>query len=317
MPSINELFGNAANENDPFDMDAFLAQVDKEIETSNNRMYGSSNVSAAASDEGTEVPASSADATSEGTLVIEDANADAGGESADGTSRPPTATSGFSTAEMERLADLERQMEAIADAIPATDSASPTITETPLPDFITEHDRAQVEMFRRLQRLESEQAQRQQQSAEQARYQALYNAATRAINTFKNKYGDKLDQVDIEGLAQNVASSPMARIIQQGDPNVAESAFGDLLESTLWKHEQFRSKVLAANTEVPTEVEAAKEASAARKRVLSGLSAAAAPVGDVPAGSLSARPDGRLDEQSRKRLIATVVNQFRAASGGF
>lgn len=313
MPSINELFGNASNEKDPFDMDAFLEQVDKEITTSKTRLYGSSNVPTEETDEGTEVPASSADATSEGTLVIEESEVGTGGEPEVVPSLTPPATPVFTEAEMDRLAQLERQIEKIAES----SEPEPVVVESALPDYITEHDKAQVEMFRRLERLEQEQVQRQQQQQHQEQYEAIVGAATRAITAFRARYQDKFDSNDIEQLAKVVAESPMARVIQQGNPALAEGAFSDLLESTVWKHEQFRSKVLAANSEVPTEAIAAKEASANRKRVLTGLSAAAAPVGDVPTGSLSARPDGRLDEQSRKRLIATVVNQFRAASGGF
>ena len=316
MPSISELFGNASNRENPFDMDAFLQEIDKEIQQSHSRVYGSATISVPASDESTVETTSSADASTEGTLVTEDAGSGTDGESPSEPSlaQADTTVPSFVEEELARFAEIENRLKEIEVQTPEPE---PTVAESPLPDYITEHDRAQVEMFRRLERLESEQSEREQRRMAEAKEKQLFEAATRAVATFRSRYENKLNDIDITNLTKVIGASPIAKVIAKSDPALAEQAYIDLMESTLWKHEEFRKKVLTAESGMPNPAQVEKEASANRKRVLSGLSAAAAPVGDVPTGSLSARPDGRLDEQSRKRLIATVVNQFRAASGGF
>ena len=88
------------------------------------------------------------------------------------------------------------------------------------------------------------------------------------------------------------------------------------LEFVLRSNDQLLAKVLGAPAPAPVPTGQTPE-SQGRKRVLTALSSAASPGGDVPQRpAIEHREDGRLTEKSRLNVVEELVNRMRAEGEG-
>lgn len=320
MPSIQELFGPAPDSG--FDLEAFLRDGEGLAADSAAKQYARAGIAAPTEAlPGAGDPPTAAGVPAEPPVATPAPGGELGGD-IERTPVPPAPPSALDAIPPDRqavLLSLDRAMQdpdlrsrvlgALEPPAPAPAPPAPQ-----LPAHI-DPESFEAQMWTRLNQIGErmdQMASAEIERLEQARFtQRASAAANEAGSRFAARYEGRLSHEDVAAIATQAGSSGIAERFANGAPDLA-AAFDQALEHVLWTNESWRQKLGTNQAPVATPEQQAAAEATTRKRQLSALSTGASPVAAPPDRTpLGYRSDGRLDNDSRLRMVAEAAGALR------